>query len=133
MNEINSLLEDIQRGNIELTHFLERIKYDKKWIEEERQKIDEELIKDKYDIMKNLLTITIINEELAKLPLKGEKLNSVFEILNELSLDKRFIDKRQNFEEIFNDYEKIVKDMENSKCQEQIYKRYGLEKKDFEF
>ena len=56
-----------------------------------------------------------------------DTINSVSELINELSLDKRFINNRNYFDEIIEDYEKINKEIEKANGHpEVIYSKYDL-------
>ena len=67
-----------------------------------------------------------MNEEIEKLTLNKATINSVAELINDLSLDKRFINNRQYFDEILNEYDKVVKEIDSSNNKIDIYKRYDL-------
>ena len=120
----------IQRKNqqlSDLTNALENVyKKEQKRLQEEKEKIQKKLDVYKYNAIKQFLTIKIINEEIQKLTLNKDRTYSVIEIMDDLSLDKKFINSRQYFDEIVNEYEKIVKEIDNSKNPNQIYKRYDL-------
>jgi len=129
LNEKNKLIE-IKRNQIsELTNVLEKnIKNEQKKLEDEKIEIEKELKNYKHEAIKKFLTIKIINEEVKKLTLNKDTINSVSELINEFSLDKQFIDNRQYFEEIMKEYEAIAKeiDQSNEKAKE-VYKRYDLD------
>ena len=127
MNEKNILIERWQKVISELNNVLEKnIKNEKKKLEDEKEKIEKKLKKNKLEVIKQFLTIRIIKEELKKLSLNKETINSVSELINEFSLDKKFIDNRQYFEEIIKDYERVSKEIEESN-EKEVYKRYDLD------
>ena len=129
LNEKNKLIESKQKEISELTNVLEKnIKNEKKRLEDEKSKIENELKVYKQDALKQFLTIKIINEEVKKLTLNKDTINSVSELINEFSLDKQFIDNRQYFDEIIKEYENIITEIEQSNGKSgEIYRRYNLD------
>ena len=129
LNEKNKLIENKQKEMSKLTEVLEKnIKNEQKKLEDEKKKIERELKSYKHQAITQFLTIKIINEEVKKLTLNKDTINSVSELINEFSLDKQFIDNRQYFEEIIKEYEAVANeiDQSNEKAKE-IYKRYDLD------
>ena len=114
-----------------LTNILDSVyKNDRKRLEEEKKKIEKDLYDYKRDAIKQFLTIKIINEEISKLTLNKSTINSVTELITDLSTDKRFIKNIQYFDEIIKEYENVVKEIDNSKGHEDdIYKRYIIDPK----
>ena len=73
------------------------------------------------------MTIKIINDEIKNLTLNKDTINSVSELIDELSIDKRFINNRNYFEEIIQEYEKVNEEIEKSNGHpEIIYAKYNL-------
>ena len=82
----------------------------------------------KENTIKQFLIIKLINEKIEKLTLNNSTINSVKDLINDFSLNNKFIEDRQYFNEIINEYEDIVEEIGNKSPLESIniYKRYGL-------
>ena len=77
--------------------------------------------------IRQFLSIKIINEEIEKFYLNKSTINCVFELINQLSLNKKFIDNRKYFKEVIEEYQNIVKKIDQSNNKNEIYKKYGLD------
>ena len=110
-----------------MTKILEEIfKKDQKRLEEENKKLEKELKEYKDNLFKHFLIIKIINEEIEKLSLNKSTVCSVFELINQLLLNNRFIDNRKYFNEIIEEYKIINNEIDQSNNKIDIYKKYGL-------
>ena len=89
--------------------------------------MEAELKKYKDKAIKHFLTIKIINEEIEKLTLNKSTINCVFELINQILLNKKFIDNRKYFKEVIEEYQNIVKKIDQSNNKNEIYKKYGLD------
>ena len=141
--EKNSIIIDERKNNLSLKEALimsknkeafklkndleELYGKDKNKLKEERNKLEAELKKYKDNAIRHFLTIKIINEEIEKLTLNKSTINSVFELINQLSLNKKFIDNRKYFNEVIEDYKNIVQKLNESNNKNEIYKKYGLD------
>ena len=128
LKEKDSLIENKRQEIANLTNVLEDVfKNDQKKLENEKETIAKELNSFKQDAIKQFLTIKIINDEIKNLTLNKDTINSISELINELSLDQRFINNRSYFDEIIQEYEKINEEIEKSNGHpETIYARYNL-------
>ena len=129
LHEKDSLIQDKKNQINNLTNVLEGVyKSEQKRLEEEKESIEKELNRYKHNAIKQFLTIKIINEEIQKLTLNKATISSVTELINDLSFDKRFINNRQYFDEIIGEYEKVIKEIDETNGHpEKIYKRYDLD------
>ena len=129
-NELNEKEKLIELKNTEvnnLTNFLENmIKNEKEKLEEAKSKIEKELKEFKEKAIKQFLTIKIINKKIEELTLNKSTINSVEALINGLSYDTKFVDNKQYFNGIFNEYEKISKEIDQSTNSKDIYGKYGL-------
>ena len=125
----NSLIEEKKKAINNLTNLLENgYKKEKKKLEDEKINIEKELTIYKNDTIKQFLTIKIINDEVKNLTLNKDTINEVKELIDDLSKDKRFIDNREYFKDIIKEYEKIIKEIDESKGNaNKIYERYNLD------
>ena len=89
--------------------------------------MEAELKKYKDKAIKHFLTIKIINEEIEKFYLNKSTINCVFELINQILLNKKFIDNRKYFKEVIEEYQNIVKKIDQSNNKNEIYKKYGLD------
>lgn len=129
LDEKDSLIERKKKEIANLTNILEDVYISsRKRFEEEKKNIEEDLEKYKKDAIGQFLTIKLINEKIKDLALNKDPINSVTEIINELSLDYKFIKDKQFFEEIIKEYENVINEIQQSNGHaEKIYKKYGLE------
>ena len=141
--EKNSIIIDERKNNLSLKEALimsknkeafklkndleELYGKDKNKLKEERNKLEAELKKYKDNAIRHFLTIKIINEEIEKLTLNKSTINSVFELINQILLNKKFIDNRKYFNEVIEEYQNIVKKIDQSNNKNEIYKKYGLD------
>ena len=128
LKEKNTLIENKKRLISDLTIKLEDVdKNDQKKLDEEKKEIAKKLNNFKHNAIKEFLKIKIINDEIKNLTLNKDTIYSVSELINELSLDKKFINNRNYFDEIFQDYEKINEQIEKTNGHpEAIYAKYDL-------
>ena len=111
-----------------LTNVLDGVcKNEKIRLEEKKGEIEKELEKCKKNAIKEFLTIKLINEEIKNLALNKDTINSVTELINELSLDSNFIKDKEMFDEVIEEYKKVIKEIDESNGHpEEIYRRYDL-------
>ena len=135
--KINEIKKNLENKNIlikskneevaKMTNNLEGIfKKEQNKFEEENKKLEKELKEYKDNLFKHFLTIKIINEEIEKLTLNKSTVSSVFDLINQLSLNKKFIDNRKYFNGILEEYKIINNEIEQSNNKIDIYKKYGL-------
>ena len=89
--------------------------------------MEKELKTHKDNAIKHFLTIKIINEEIEKLTLNKSTINSVLDLMDQITLNKKFIDNRKYFTEIIEDYKKIIQELAQSNNKNDIYKKYGID------
>ena len=106
---------------------LEEILKDLNKLQREKEVLEKEYKQNKDNAIKQFLIIKIINEEIEKLTLNKSTINSVSELIEQLSLNAKYIDKRKYFFELKEEYYKIAKIIEQSNNKNEIYKKYGLE------
>ena len=129
LDKKDSLIEEKKKEITSLTNILEDIYISaRKRLEEEKKNIEGDLEKYKKDAIGKFLTIKLINEKIKDLRLNKDTISSVTEIINELSLDDKFIKDKQFFEEIIKEYENVINEIQQSNGHpEEIYSKYGLE------
>ena len=89
--------------------------------------MEKELKENKDNAIRHLLIIKIINEEIEKLTLNKSTINCVFELINQILLNKKFIDNRKYFNEVIEEYQNIVKKIDQSNNKNEMYKKCGLD------
>ena len=128
LNDKEAIIKSKNEEANRMTKALEEIyMQDQKNLQAEKETLEKELKKNKDNAIRHLLIIKIINEEIEKLTLNKSTINSVFELINQLSLNKKFIDNRKYFNEVIEDYKNIVQKLNESNNKNEIYKKYGLD------
>ena len=111
-----------------MTKVLEEVfKKEQEELEEEKKILEKELKEYKDNAIRHFLTIKIINEEIEKLTLNKSTVNSVYELIKQLSLNDKFIDNKRYFNGIIDEYQNIVKEIDQSNNKNGIYEKYGLD------
>ena len=110
-----------------MTNYLEEIYIEDQKIKNEREILEKDLKNCKDNAIKNFLIIKIINEEIEKLTLNKSTIISVLELIDQLLLNKKYIDDRKQFKEIIEEYKNIEKNIDSSNNKNDIYKKYGID------
>ena len=110
-----------------MTNYLEEIYIEHQKIKNEREILEKDLKNCKDKAIKNFLIIKIINEEIEKLTLNKSTIISVLELIDQLLLNKKYIDDRKQFKEIIEEYKNIEKNIDSSNNKNDIYKKYGID------
>ena len=127
LNQKGKLIEEKNTEKNNLTSDLENIiKNEKKQLEEAKLKNEAELKKWKENAIKQFLTIKIINIKIEELTLNKSTINSVEQLVNDFSIDQKFIENKKYFTGLFNEYEIISREIDQSESPKDIYGKYGL-------
>ena len=111
-----------------MTNALEEVYIkEQKRLQEEKKTLEKKLKEFKDNAIRHFLTIKIINEEIEKLTLNKSTINSVLDLMDQITLNKKFIDNRKYFTEIIEDYKKIIQELAQSNNKNDIYKKYGID------
>ena len=129
LNSKIKLIESKKNDVINLTTGLEQIyKAEKIKLEKDKKKIEKELQGCKNNTIRQFLIIKIINQEIGKLTLNQSTISPVNELINELSLDKKFLDNLDNrkyFQDIVKEFENELNESDAEKLK-LIYKKYEI-------
>ena len=128
LNDKEAIIKSKNEEANRMTKALEEIyMQDQKNLQAEKETLEKELKKNKDNAIRHLLIIKIINEEIEKLTLNKSTIISVSELIEQLSLNRKYIDNRKCFNEIREEYQKIDNEINQSNNQNEIYKKYNID------
>ena len=128
LDEKETIIKSKNKEATQMTKVLEEVfKKEQEKLEDEKKRLETELKKYKDNAIRHFLTIKIINEEIEKLTLNKSTVNSVYELIKQLSLNDKFIDNKRYFNGIIDEYQNIVKEIDQSNNKNGIYEKYGLD------
>ena len=93
------------------------LKKEQNALEVDKENLEKNLNDYQKRAIEHFLRIKIINEEIQKLTLNKSTVNSVSELIKDLKHNEKFINKIDNFKGIITEYEKIDKEIEETKKQ----------------
>ena len=128
LDEKETIIKSKNEEATQMAQVLEEVfKKEQEKLEDEKKRLETELKKYKDNAIRHFLTIKIINEEIEKLTLNKSTVNSVYELIKQLSLNDKFIDNKRYFNGIIDEYQNIVKEIDQSNNKNGIYEKYGLD------
>ena len=128
LDEKETIIKTKNEEATQMAQVLEEVfKKEQEKLEDEKKRLEKELKEYKDNAIRHFLTIKIINEEIEKLTLNKSTVNSVYELIKQLSLNDKFIDNKRYFNGIIDEYQNIVKEIDQSNNKNGIYKKYGLD------